>query len=126
MSNSDVITAFCEVWAEKDLDKIMAFFTDDAVYHNIPMDPANVGKDEIRAMIESFTAAPESIEFKVHHQAENADGVVMNERTDVFKIGDCTIQLRVMGTFELIDGKISAWRDYFDIQQYMSQLPQQE
>jgi limonene-1,2-epoxide hydrolase len=125
MSNSDVITAFCEVWAEKDLDRIMGFFTEDAVYHNIPMDPANVGKDQIRAVIESFTTAPESIEFIVHHQAENADGLVMNERTDVFKFGDSTIRLRVMGTFELTDGKISAWRDYFDIQQYMSQLPQQ-
>ena len=65
MSNSDVITSFCKVWAEKDLDKIMEFFTDDAVYHNIPMDPANVGKDQIRAVIEMFTAAPESIEFAV-------------------------------------------------------------
>ena len=125
MSNSDVITSFCNVWAERDLDKIMAFFTDDAVYHNIPMDPANVGKDQIRAVIEMFTAAPESIDFAVHYQAEDANGIVMNERTDTFKIGDTTIQLRVMGTFELSDGKISAWRDYFDMQQYMSQLPQQ-
>ncbi|PLW66754.1 limonene-1,2-epoxide hydrolase family protein [Pseudohalioglobus lutimaris] len=125
MSNSDVITAFCEAWAERDLDKIMDFFTDDAVYHNIPVDPASVGKEEIRAVIESFTAAPQSIEFKVHHQAESSDGVVMNERTDVFRIGDGAIQLRVMGTFELTDGKISAWRDYFDMQQYMNQLPQQ-
>jgi limonene-1,2-epoxide hydrolase len=27
-----------------------------------------------------------------------------------------------MGTFELRDGKIAAWRDYFDLNQYMSQL----
>jgi limonene-1,2-epoxide hydrolase len=27
-----------------------------------------------------------------------------------------------MGTFEVRDGKISAWRDYFDLSQYMSQL----
>lgn len=125
MSNSDIITAFCAVWAAKDVDKIMDFFTDDAVYHNIPVDPASVGKDQIRAVIESFTTAPESIEFAVHNQAETADGVVMNERTDSFKIGDTTINLRVMGTFELSDGKISAWRDYFDLQQYMSQLPSQ-
>lgn len=125
MSNSDVITAFCKVWADKDLERIMGFFTEDAVYHNIPVDPANVGKDQIRAVIESFTTAPESIEFTVHHQAETADGIVMNERTDRFKIGDTTVQLRVMGTFELRDGKISAWRDYFDMQQYLSQLPQQ-
>ncbi len=123
MSHSDIITAFCEVWAEGKLDKIMDFFTEDAVYHNIPMDPANVGKDQIRAVIESFTAAPESIEFKVHHQAEDANGVVMNERTDIFRMGDDTIELRVMGCFELTDGKISAWRDYFDMQEYLSQLP---
>jgi limonene-1,2-epoxide hydrolase len=100
----------------------MEFFTDDAIYHNIPMDPA-VGKEQIREFIEMFTAAPQSIEFAVHHQAEDPNGVVMNERTDSFRIGDTTIQLRVMGIFELSDGKISAWRDYFDLQQYMSQLP---
>jgi limonene-1,2-epoxide hydrolase len=27
-----------------------------------------------------------------------------------------------MGTFEVRDGKIAAWRDYFDLNQYMSQL----
>jgi limonene-1,2-epoxide hydrolase len=27
-----------------------------------------------------------------------------------------------MGTFELRDGKIAAWRDYFDLNTYMSQL----
>ena len=123
MSNSDIIYAFCDVWKHKDVDKIMAFFTDDAIYHNIPMDPANVGKEQIRAVIEMFTAAPESIEFAVHNQAENAEGIVMNERTDTFLIGDTTIKLRIMGTFELSDGKISRWRDYFDMQQYMSQLP---
>ena len=124
MSNSDIITDFCNTWAEKDLEKLMDFFTDDAIYHNIPMDPAAEGKDAIRAVIDSFTSAPESIEFAVHNQAENADGVVLNERTDTFLIGETTISLRVMGTFELKDGKISHWRDYFDINQYMAQLPQ--
>jgi limonene-1,2-epoxide hydrolase len=28
-----------------------------------------------------------------------------------------------MGTFEVDDGKITAWRDYFDMNQFMSQLP---
>ena len=124
MSNSAIITDFCNTWASKDIDALMAFFTDDAVYPNIPMDPPNVGKEQIRAIIEMFTNDPEAIEFAVHHQAETAAGVVMNERTDTFKIGETTITLRVMGTFELRDGKISAWRDYFDMAQYMSQLPQ--
>jgi limonene-1,2-epoxide hydrolase len=124
MSNFDTITAFCDTWASRDIDALMDFFAEDAVYHNIPMDPANVGKEQIRRVIEMFMSAPEAVEFKVHHQAETADGLILNERTDTFHIGDTTITLRVMGTFELADGKISAWRDYFDMNQYMSQLPQ--
>ena len=124
MNNYDIVTEFCATWAERDIDKLMEYFTDDAVYHNIPMDPPSVGKIQIRAIIESFASGPESIEFAVHNQAENANGVVMNERTDTFKIGDGTVALRVMGTFELEGGKITAWRDYFDMNQYLSQLPQ--
>lgn len=125
MNNYDIVTEFCATWAEHDLDKLMEYFADDAVYHNIPMDPPNVGKKQIRAIIESFASAPESIEFAIHHQAENVDGVVMNERTDTFRIGDATVALRVMGTFELEGGKITAWRDYFDMNQYLNQLPPQ-
>jgi limonene-1,2-epoxide hydrolase len=125
MSNYETISSFCDTWASRDIDALMAFFADDAVYHNIPMDPANVGKEQIRAVIEMFMKDPDAVTFEVHHQAESPDGVVLNERTDTFHIGDHQIQLRVMGTFELVDGKITAWRDYFDMNQYMSQLPQQ-
>ncbi len=124
MSNYETISSFCATWATRDIDALMDFFADDAVYHNIPMDPANVGKEQIRAVIEMFMKDPDAVTFEVHHQAESADGVVLNERTDTFHIGDHQIQLRVMGTFELADGKITAWRDYFDMNQYMSQLPQ--
>ena len=124
MTNSEIVTAFCECWADRNIDAIMEYFAEDAVYHNIPMDPANVGKEQIRAVIEMFMTDPDEVRFEVHHQAENDAGVVMNERTDSFIIGDHTVALRVMGTFELADGKISAWRDYFDMNQYLSQLPQ--
>ena len=99
------------------------YFSDDAVYVNIPIDPPNVGKEMIRATIEGFTGAASEIQFVVHHQSESADGTVMNERTDRFLIGDTWVELPVMGVFELIDGKISKWRDYFDLNQFMSQMP---
>ena len=123
MDNSTVITEFCASWATRDIDTIMAFFAEDAVYYNIPMEPPNQGAAQIRAVIEQFMTDPEEVEFKIHHQAENADGVVMNERTDTFSFGDHTITMRVMGVFELDAGKITAWRDYFDLNQYLSQLP---
>ena len=126
MSNYDIVTAFCDSWASRNIDTIMDFFAEDAIYHNIPMDPPNTGKEMIRGVIEMFMKDPDQVNFEVHHQAETRDGIVMNERSDRFQIGTHTITLRVMGVFELADGKITHWRDYFDMNQYLAQLPQQE
>ena len=52
----DVVQRFCDAVATGDLDAVVAFFTDDAVYHNIPLDPV-VGPAAIRATLESFTGA---------------------------------------------------------------------
>jgi limonene-1,2-epoxide hydrolase len=32
------------------------------------------------------------------------------------------VAVPVMGTFEISDGKISAWRDYFDLATFASQM----
>ena len=114
-SNADITTGFINAWCALDLDAIMDYFTEDAVYTNIPMGPPNVGKAAIRAFIEGFIGSAESIEFIVHNQVEGADGIVMNERTDILNLGGNVVKLPVMGTFEFADGKISAWRDYFDM-----------
>jgi len=115
MNNAAITDDFIEAWNALDLDAIMGFFTDDAAYTNIPMGPPNVGKDNIRAFIEGFIGAASSINFVVHHQVEGADGIVMNERTDIITMGDQTVELPAMGVFEFCDGRISAWRDYFDM-----------
>lgn len=121
--NSAIITEFIRSWADKDVDRILDFFTEDAVYVNIPIDPPNHGKAAIRAVIEQFMGMAEAMEFVIHHQGETADGVVMNERTDRFLVNGNWLELPVMGTFELESGKIRAWRDYFDMGQFSSQMP---
>jgi limonene-1,2-epoxide hydrolase len=118
----DVVRRFCAAWGTEELDAIVGYFTDDAVYHNIPVDPV-VGPEQIRATIEGFSGGVESIEFRVLAIAGDGD-TVLTERVDVFQYANGKIELPVMGTFEVRDGKISAWRDYFDLNQFMSQLPQ--
>ena len=50
---------------------------------------------------------------------------VLTERVDVFAFpGGHEIALPVMGAFDIERGKITGWRDYFDMNQFMSQLPQ--
>jgi limonene-1,2-epoxide hydrolase len=119
-SPGEIVQDFCDAWAKLDLDELLAYFTPDAVYHNIPIDPV-VGVDAIRATIQMFTTGVERIEFRVRNLAVNGD-IVLTERVDVFVLPHTTVQLPVMGTFEIRDGRIAAWRDYFDLNQYMQQV----
>jgi limonene-1,2-epoxide hydrolase len=46
----------------------------------------------------------------------------MTERVDVFTYPDKSIELPVAGVFEVRGDKIAAWRDYFDVNMFMSQM----
>ena len=117
----DVVQSFCDQWAKGDLDALIEYFTDDAVYHNIPVAPVT-GKEAIHQTIAGFTTGVKQVSFRVL-QIAATDDVVLTERVDVFDFGTKTIELPVSGTFELRDGKIAAWRDYFDMNMFVSQLP---
>ncbi|HZC44883.1 MAG TPA: limonene-1,2-epoxide hydrolase family protein [Candidatus Acidoferrum sp.] len=116
-----VVTEFCNAWPRKNIDELLGFFTEDAVYHNIPLEPAK-GKQAIKGVINTFLPMAKSLHFKVLKSAGNGN-VVFNERVDVFDLGNGkTISLPVAGVFEVTGNKISAWRDYFDMQMYTKQM----
>jgi limonene-1,2-epoxide hydrolase len=83
------------------------------------------GRTAIAKNIASFIrpGAPgiESINFRVINIAANGP-VVMTERVDVFTLPNKSFELPVMGTFEVKDGKIKAWRDYFDLSQFTTRM----
>jgi limonene-1,2-epoxide hydrolase len=82
-----------------------------------------VGPEQIKATIEGFSGGVESIVFRVDAIAADG-GTVLTERHDIFTFANGVIDLPVMGTFEVVDGQIAAWRDYFDMNQFLSQMPQ--
>jgi len=99
----------------------MDFFTDDAVYHNVPMKPA-VGKDTIRKTIQELLKGTTWLEFKILHTASSGS-VVFNERVDSFEVNGKRMSLPVVGVFETTaNGKIKAWRDYFDMKMFTDQM----
>ena len=111
-----LVTQFCAAWTRMDADELAGYFTDDGVYHNIPMAPAE-GKAAIREMLNGMKAMISSIRFEVHRQVTQGN-VVMNERTDHIEMGGKMIALPVVGVFEIDGDKIRAWRDYFDMAQF--------
>ena len=119
--NEAVVRAFIAAFNANDLDRIMGFFAEDAVYHNIPVQPVK-GTAAIRGVIQGFLGMATQVDWIVHQLAETQEGVVLNERTDRFLIRGKWIELPVMGAFRLREGRIAEWRDYFDMKQFQSQL----
>jgi limonene-1,2-epoxide hydrolase len=116
----EVVNDFCDAVNKQDLDAVIGYFSDDAVYHNIPLEPIT-GRDAIREALEGFLAMLGTMTFDTLHAL--ADGpIVATERVDSFSNGDRTIELPVAGFFEVHDGKITAWRDYFDMGQVSNQM----
>ena len=110
----DVVRGMIAACEARDLDKVLTYFHVDAVYHNVPI-PAVQGHEAIRGMLAGFLDAAARVEWKTHHTLSNGTDLVMNERTDCFDLPAGKLELPVMGVFEVRDGKIAAWRDYFDM-----------
>src|SRR5437016_9942275 len=113
-ANLETVGRFCEAFSRRDPEEVLAFFTEDAVYHNMPLPPVQ-GKAGIKTVLDMFLKLAEAVEVIVLKIAEGDDGPVLTERVDNFSLGGKNVELPVMGVFELTDGKISAWRDYFDM-----------
>jgi limonene-1,2-epoxide hydrolase len=120
--NLRVVREFIAAWNANDLERVMAFFAPDCVYHNMPVAPVQ-GSAAIRGVIQGFAGSATAIDWRLHRAAESDDGTVLTERTDRFEIGGKWIELPVMGAFSVRAGRITAWRDYFDLQQFVRQLP---
>lgn len=121
MSNTRLVLDFIAAWHQRDLAAILGHLTPDCHYHNIPMEPW-IGTEAIKAGLAPFLAMSDEIEWIVHHIGTSPSGVVLTERTDRFRMGGKWVEIRVMGTFEFRDGRIAAWRDYFDLAEFQRQM----
>ena len=107
-----LVRAFLAAWERRDSEFILSCFSDDAVYHAVPLRPL-AGKDTLTSWVEGFSEVPPG-RLEVHHQVAAGD-VVMNERADTITIRGVPVVLRICAVFELHGGSITAWREYFDL-----------
>ena len=118
-ANETLVRDFCAAFARRDVDELLEFFTDDAVYHNMPMRPVQ-GKAAIRGVLDMFLKPAQAVDFAVLRIAAAGD-TVLTERLDTFDMGARRVELPIAGIFDLRDGKIAAWRDYFDLATWTKQ-----
>ena len=113
-----MVREFCATCEQRDVETLLDYFTDDAVYHNMPME-AVTGKNGIREILNMFIPA-EDVEIEILRIAARGN-VVFTERIDRMTIGGKRVVLPCAGVFEIRDGKIAAWRDYFDLATWQRQ-----
>ena len=113
MSTADRVRAFLNAWDHLDLDAAFAMMSEDIVYKNTGY-PDAFGHEGVRKALASLIDNGIPLTSVIHAIAENADGVVMTERTDTIHHATGPVSFPVMGAFDVKDGLITGWRDYFD------------
>lgn len=117
-----VVEALVAAFNRRDSAAIADLLAEDIVCAGIPLDPAH-GRAATMDMLAPFLAA-EAVDWRILAIAAN-DRIVFTERDDRFRfVGRDWTSVRAAGVFEIDgDGRIVAWRDYFDLAELERALP---
>ena len=107
-----VVERFMEFLRQGDLDDAVALLADDVRYENVGL-PTVHGRERVRRMFGKAYDGGAGFDVVIHTIC--VDGVsVLTERTDFLTFRKLHIKLWVCGRFDVRDGQIVLWRDYFD------------
>ena len=113
-----LIREFIALLVSRDLDAAAAMVTEDFEYDNVPMGKS-FGPQAIQDTLNGFFSMCTGIDWEILRQTSSGtleSGTVLNERDDRVQIHGRWATLPVAGVFEIRNGKISLWRDYYDKQ----------
>jgi limonene-1,2-epoxide hydrolase len=116
----DFMAAATEAWSRGDAAALGVFFSEDAEYRNGPFESVK-GRGAIIGSLDSMMTIGGEVDADIIHIVSDGP-VVMVERVDYVKLGRAKAGLQIAGVFEIHDGVITRWRDYFDTTEFPSQL----
>ena len=115
-----VVNAFMTAIDNKDEAAAMALVSDDVFYDNVPVG-SMTGKGPMAEFLAPMFKSKGPVEFEILRQTATGN-MVMNERIDRFQAKGREIAIPVAGVFEVNDGLITFWRDYFDNGMFLKAL----
>lgn len=121
--NLETVKQFIEAWSTLDPAKLASYFTEDGCYHNMPLQPVK-GRAQVQGFIEQFIASWTETQWDILTLVESGDTVVA-ERLDRTKTRAGDVDLPCVGVFEMENGRIKMWRDYFDLGTYTKAMTKQ-
>jgi limonene-1,2-epoxide hydrolase len=111
VGNARTVETFLYALQNQDFDTVESVLADNIEWQNVGY-PTIRGRDRI---VKLFRRGQGRFGFGVKIHRIAAEGTaVLTERTDAVVIGPLRVQFWVCGVFEVRDGRITLWRDYFD------------
>jgi limonene-1,2-epoxide hydrolase len=112
-----VVRAFLDALVAGDPDAAQQYLHQDIVWHNVSL-PKIRGLGAVMRILRGMSRPGVGFDVRLHHIA--GDGTaVLTERTDVLIYKRLRSEVWVCGTFEMKDGKIAVWRDYFSSRDFL-------
>lgn len=112
-SGIEVVESLVAAWRANDFEAVLALLSEDVECRFVPM-PARRGKARVERLLRGFMHGVKEIDVIMHHIVEQG-GVVLTERTDILRGPWLELEFWCCGTFQVRDGKITLWRDHFDV-----------
>jgi len=112
IDNAHTVEVFLAALQDQDIDAAGAVLDEHLVYQNVGF-PTIRGRARAMKLFRGMEGRAR-FEVKTHRIAVNGS-TVLTERTDALVFGRVRLQFWVCGVFEVTDGRITLWRDYFDM-----------
>jgi len=116
----EIVSAFNAAMERMDFDTALQYVADDLEYMNGPMGTVR-GPAGVRGMLEPFFAPMLENQFLIRREVTSGP-IVFMERLDRHLLPTGWVELPVTGVYEVHNGRITVWHDYFDAQTIQSQL----
>jgi limonene-1,2-epoxide hydrolase len=109
-----VVQTFLYALRDRDFEAVEAALSEDAVYQNVGYSNMRGGQYVAKMMRRWLELPGARFDVKCHRVATEGASV-LTERTDVLAFGHFEMHVWICGVFEVREGRITLWRDYFDL-----------
>jgi limonene-1,2-epoxide hydrolase len=116
LDNVRAVETFLYAMQDEDFDTVDRLMADNIEWQNVGF-PTIRGRQRIVGLMRRGEGRM-GFEVKIHRIAAEGNAV-LTERTDALVFGPLRIQFWVCGTFEVHAGRITLWRDYFDMVDFL-------
>ncbi|MEB3071679.1 limonene-1,2-epoxide hydrolase family protein [[Mycobacterium] vasticus] len=119
MNALQTVEAFLDAYWSQDHDRTLSLVTEDFSWPNLALPLSSIDSRAAlgELLVHQNMGFPEPIEAG-HHDTVNAlvdNGLVLHERVDHWVLRGTAMNCPCCAVFQVVDGKVALWRDYYDI-----------